>query len=376
MRGILLVFAAILLLGCIGEEPVQEDEEIIFDSDCPGCYTGEEDETGDEEVEEFESLTLVEAQQLAINSPCMDEGNLTGEYTYNDVTHTWWFETDIEKEGCMPACVVDEKTGTAYINWRCTGLIPGEDEIPEENETKDMETGMNETEDVETEEMNETADNETIENETEEMEYPSTGCFGPSDYDISSSNYTIYNGKRYNDSCVTSDVVKKYYCQNDELKTINDECPPGDWCKFGACVEFEGFCEDSDGNDTIFKGHVDMSTAPFVSTTETDECYDDGILKEWLCNGTQGYYEMIFCGSGMKCENGRCVKSECTETDGGDNPMVEGEVELDSGEVFKDDCLDNDKLREYYCYGDRERSEVYNCANRCANDECIPADID
>ncbi len=90
------------------------------------------------------SITLDEARAIALNSSCMDEGDITDAApTYNNVTHTWWFETDIVKEGCMPACVVDEATRTAEINWRCTGLI-----IPE-NETEGEEpeeTGVSEEE--------------------------------------------------------------------------------------------------------------------------------------------------------------------------------------------------------------------------------------
>jgi hypothetical protein len=54
----------------------------------------------------------------------MDEGALTtAAPTYNDNSKTWWFETDIERQGCTPACVVSEGTRTAEINWMCTGLV-------------------------------------------------------------------------------------------------------------------------------------------------------------------------------------------------------------------------------------------------------------
>lgn len=82
------------------------------------------------------SITLDEAKAIAEASPCMDDGTLTDDApTYNNVTHTWWFDMDIVKEGCSPACVVDEAAKTAEINWRCTGLI-----VPEENETTPEET--------------------------------------------------------------------------------------------------------------------------------------------------------------------------------------------------------------------------------------------
>ncbi|MFH1426535.1 MAG: hypothetical protein ABIG66_03885 [Candidatus Kerfeldbacteria bacterium] len=73
-------------------------------------------------------MTEAEARNIAEASPCMDEGNLLDEATFNEFTNTWWIETDIEKEGCAPACVVDAVTETAEINWRCTGLIEPEAE--------------------------------------------------------------------------------------------------------------------------------------------------------------------------------------------------------------------------------------------------------
>ncbi len=69
-------------------------------------------------------LTSEEALEIAENSDCMQEGNLTDTIVYNEYTETWWIDFDIEIPGCNPACVVSEETKTAEINWRCTGLIP------------------------------------------------------------------------------------------------------------------------------------------------------------------------------------------------------------------------------------------------------------
>lgn len=76
------------------------------------------------------SLTREQALALAQNSSCAVDGNLTGKGDYNAYTRTWWLEfiPSTPNPLCNPACVVDEATGTADINWRCTGLIPpGED---------------------------------------------------------------------------------------------------------------------------------------------------------------------------------------------------------------------------------------------------------
>ena len=67
-----------------------------------------------------------EATAIAAASECMDEGTLTENVFYNENTRTWWIDLDLfeENELCNPACVVDEETETASINWRCTGAIP------------------------------------------------------------------------------------------------------------------------------------------------------------------------------------------------------------------------------------------------------------
>ena len=69
-------------------------------------------------------LSMEQAKKIAEASDCMDEGMLTGDYFYNENSKTWWFEMDILKHGCAPACVVSETTGNAEINWRCTGALP------------------------------------------------------------------------------------------------------------------------------------------------------------------------------------------------------------------------------------------------------------
>jgi len=59
-----------------------------------------------------------------VNSVC---GQITGNYSCNEGTGTWWFDLAQKKAGCSPACVVDVNSGKAEINWRCTGLIEPDD---------------------------------------------------------------------------------------------------------------------------------------------------------------------------------------------------------------------------------------------------------
>lgn len=78
----------------------------------------------------FNSFGLSETEAQAIaEKTCIKGGESLAPGNYNAITKTWWFDANLNaaKEGCNPACVVDETTKTAEINWRCTGLIvPGE----------------------------------------------------------------------------------------------------------------------------------------------------------------------------------------------------------------------------------------------------------
>jgi hypothetical protein len=71
------------------------------------------------------ALSEAEAQAIA-EAACIKGGEALAGGFYNAATGTWWFDANLNatKPGCRPACVVSEATGTAEVNWRCTGLLP------------------------------------------------------------------------------------------------------------------------------------------------------------------------------------------------------------------------------------------------------------
>lgn len=87
------------------------------------------DETFTEIIEPI--ISQEEASIIARkNKDCSMAGIVThreNEISYNAITKTWWFDIErmpeIEKDGCNPACVVNEETLTSEVNWRCTGLV-------------------------------------------------------------------------------------------------------------------------------------------------------------------------------------------------------------------------------------------------------------
>lgn len=78
----------------------------------------------DFEGESAVSLTEAEARSIAEKS-CIKGKESLEKGIKNKGTQTWWFDANLNstQNGCNPACVVNEKTKTAEINWRCTGLL-------------------------------------------------------------------------------------------------------------------------------------------------------------------------------------------------------------------------------------------------------------
>jgi hypothetical protein len=66
-------------------------------------------------------MSLAEAQQIALQSDCMQVGRTKDTGVYNPNSNTWWIDLDATARGCNPACVVNVATKTAEVNWRCTG---------------------------------------------------------------------------------------------------------------------------------------------------------------------------------------------------------------------------------------------------------------
>jgi len=95
MKKILILLAAIFLAGCLGQTDVP-----IYDGDS--------------------KLSMQEARQIA-EDIC---GPTTSENFFNKDTRTWWFDLVEEKEMCNPACVVNDDTREAEINYRCMGALP------------------------------------------------------------------------------------------------------------------------------------------------------------------------------------------------------------------------------------------------------------
>jgi hypothetical protein len=103
---LLLLGLVILVAGSVMLAGMQVDLRV---------YDGETCSSGSK------SMTWAEARGIAESSEC--GSRFEGAPYCNENTGTWWIDLPLERQGCSPACVVDVATGTAEINWRCTGLL-------------------------------------------------------------------------------------------------------------------------------------------------------------------------------------------------------------------------------------------------------------
>ncbi len=199
-------------------------------------------------------------------------------------------------------------------------------------------------------------------------------CAGLSEPDIYLKQNVTWNGTIYYDVCVDYKSVKDYFCQDQGLASINHECPPGYGCTGGMCTQALMTCIESDaGNDTSVRGKTTVTRGLGTLSEDWDICVDVQSIREYYCleNGTSAYSEFS-CGSGKKCMDGRCVKSQCTETDAWRDIYHAGTTHDSSG-TYEDNCNGDTVVREYYCYGDTMNSVDLECARGyvCDGGECI-----
>lgn len=112
------IAAIILLIACIGAY-------IAFGSSRVVAPTPSSNATSTTDVNSSSLITEAEARAIAEKS-CIKGGDALAKGSYNPYSATWWFDANLNaaRPGCFPACVVNEKTKTAEINWRCTGALP------------------------------------------------------------------------------------------------------------------------------------------------------------------------------------------------------------------------------------------------------------
>ena len=206
-------------------------------------------------------------------------------------------------------------------------------------------------------------------------EIPS-GCTGVSAPNVSRSDSITFNGSSYSDICVDYRTVKDYFCKDNSISSVNHECDEGSGCQDGRCIKLQLSCTDSDyGNDTTVKGQVIQSRGLLSSLSEWDSCKDEATLNEYDCGAdNEIVLSVIDCGSGRKCANGRCVRSKCSEDDNGNDIYETGTTTVDGGVEYRDSCIGDNTVREYFCHADDAWSDDIVCPSNytCSGGRCVP----
>jgi hypothetical protein len=154
--------------------------------------------------------------------------------------------------------------------------------------------------------------------------------------------------------------IHEFYCDGDTLTFINELCDPGEICVNGACAS--SGCTDSDGGaiTTAIGRTCDTENCTF------DSCVDSVTINESFCSGVQRDYTELACPPGFACSNGACDDVQCTDTDGGFNPLVSGTACDSSTSTCKaDSCLPFNLLNESFC----DAGVVVTAATSCTAEE-------
>ncbi len=360
MRGalILLAIAGLILAGCTGQPPsgneTNQSNVTPPAQNCTGPVCGTDFITYPTDCEAaVANATVAYAGECEAPETCNDtdeglETTTPGSVTLGNGTYTDSCDADGKlleytcQDNNVVMVVYDCGDGMECSGGKCVQLPPP----PEQNETN-----------------------------------ASAGCTGPTEPNVYKKESATYNGSVYNDTCTEYRVVKDYYCQNNALQWISNQCQPGFSCSNGFCQASQYTCtETDDGNDTTARGHVIVTKGIATILDEFDECDDLEVLIEYSCleNGT-ALKQVLNCPNGTKCTSGRCVKSDCTDSDGGKDIFKKGVVRA-GGRSYEDECFNAHVMREYYCYGDEALVDLIDCGKGyiCNADTatCVEGSVD
>ncbi|MEW6722961.1 MAG: Kazal-type serine protease inhibitor [Candidatus Micrarchaeota archaeon] len=184
--------------------------------------------------------------------------------------------------------------------------------------------------------------------------------------DIFTAGTVSAGGETAVDRCAGGEVVEAY-CENGQGTVQNIPCPAGYECDTGMCVKAQ--CTDSDGGlEEDAKGTVTAN-----GRSQSDECAGAGTVKEYFCENGAASSRDLSCGTGKVCQDGQCVATVCTDSDGKD-PLTKGTAK--SGQdSYTESCQDSDSVTEYYCENNQLKTEKLDCQSGylCSDGKCQKA---
>jgi hypothetical protein len=71
-----------------------------------------------------ESLNIYDAQRVFDMSQCSREGSAKDTHYCDTKAGAWVIDIQTYRKGCNPACIIDVKTKTGKVDWRCAATTP------------------------------------------------------------------------------------------------------------------------------------------------------------------------------------------------------------------------------------------------------------
>jgi hypothetical protein len=178
------------------------------------------------------------------------------------------------------------------------------------------------------------------------------------------------------DVCIDASTINEYYCSNNQIVNQTQACPSGYVCSNAKCIKevIPPVCTDTDnGTDYTTAGAVYDNGIKY-----SDVCIMVDLVKEYYCSNGSVTSTNIACPSGYQCTNGACIEQEavCSDSDLGKDKFSKGTTTLTKGySIFTsatDECVDEDRVREYYCSNNAVISEIIECGEDygCVNGRC------
>ena len=201
---------------------------------------------------------------------------------------------------------------------------------------------------------------------------PYVNCTDSDGLDYFNKGYVLdnsYPNMTFYDECADNDTLWERTCGTYGLSKVIKNCNDFGMkymCLDGQCVLQPTNCTDSDGVDYWNKGYV---TYIPTSTDYYDLCYNSVKVEEFICSGNI-VDSVIYDCSPYICYDGTCFYGECSDSDGGIDYFIRGEVVIDSSH-YVDYCVDGN-VNEYYCENNSmSLDDNHYCDSGCQDGACI-----
>jgi hypothetical protein len=132
----------------------------------------------------------------------------------------------------------------------------------------------------------------------------------------------------------------------------------------GACVRLDN-CTDSDnGRNLLETGFTKKG-----SSEGTDSCASGTSVQEYYCEKNELKVDTISCPSDMRCDKGKCVEAQCSDSDNGFKGEAKGTA-IKGNQSKTDYCVSATSLKEYGCGTDGSiTSSDISC--NCVDGRCV-----